>query len=302
MYDVIIIGGGPGGITAALYAIRSNLKTLLLEGQFLGGNASYADMIENFPGFPDGVKGFDLTQKMELQVSNMGVEIKYGEVTKIDFDAMRVFTDHEEFETKTIILAMGLKHKELGIPSEEHFKGKGVVYCTVCDGPLYANRSTVVAGVGLPGITSALFLDKIAKSVVLVTPAKDIKSKETIYIDRLGKSNVEVITNSKVIDLKGNERLEKVIIEDNATGERRELDAEGLFVNIGKVPNTAFLEGTGIELNKGGFIKVNDKQMTSINGVYAVGDVTSEPYKQISTAVGDGCKAALNISKLLGAR
>jgi len=302
MYDVVIVGGGPGGITAALYTQRANLKTLLLESQFLGGNPSYADVVENYPGFPEGVKGFELGQKMAKQVENLGVEIKLAEVKRIDFDTMTVYTDNDEFKTRTIILGMGLKHKELGIPTENYFKGKGVVYCTVCDGPLYKGRKTVVAGIGLPAITSSLYLDKIAESVVLVTPSKEIKSKEEIYLRRLNESNVKVITNSVVKELQGAERLERVVIEDKDSGETQVLEADGIFIDIGKVPNTKFLEGTGIELTKRRYVKVDKKQKTSIDNVYAVGDVTNAPYKQISTAVGDGCKAALNISKLLGNR
>ncbi|HOP09295.1 MAG TPA: FAD-dependent oxidoreductase [Candidatus Methanofastidiosa archaeon] len=302
MYDVIIVGGGPGGITAALYTVRANLNTLLLESQFLGGNPSYADLVENYPGFPDGIKGFELGQRMAKQLENVGADIKMAEVEKIDFDTMTVYTRTEEFKTKTIILSMGLKHKELGIPTEKEFRGKGVVYCTVCDGPLYKDRKTVVAGLGIPAITSALYLDEIAKDVVLVTSSEDLKAKEEVFLERIKDSGVKVITNSVVKELQGGARLERVIIEDKATGNRQVIEAEGIFVNIGKVPNTKFLEGTGIEMTKKGFIKVGDKQETSIEGVYAVGDVTNAPYKQISTAVGDGCKAALNISKLLGKR
>jgi len=302
MYDVIIIGGGPGGITAALYTVRANLKTLLLESTFLGGNAGYADLIENYPGFPDGIKGFELTQKMGKQMENVGADLKMAEVKGIDFEKMTVSTDSEDYETKTIILAMGLKHKELKAPGEEEFKGKGVVYCTVCDGPLYTGKKTVVAGVGIPGITSSLYLDKIAKSVVLVTPSSELKAKESIFLDRIRESNVKVITSSIVKELRGSERLETVIIEDKETGKTTELEADGVFVNIGKVPNTHFLRESGIDMTKRGFVRVNDKQETSMENVYAIGDVTNAPYKQISTAVGDGCRAALNVSKLLGSR
>jgi len=302
MYDVIIVGGGPGGITAALYTVRANLKTLVLESQFLGGNPSYADVVENYPGFPDGIQGFELGQRMGKQLENIGADIKMAEVKSVDFDTMTISTETEDFKTKTIIFAMGLKHKELGIPSEQAFKGKGVVYCTVCDGPLYKGRKTLVAGLGIPAITSALYLDEIAESVVLVTPSAELKAKEEVFLERIKNSNVKVITNSVVKELQGGDRLERAIVENKETGETQVIEAEGVFVNIGKVPNTKFLEGTDIERTKKGYLKVDNKQQTSIENVYAVGDVTSAPYKQISTAVGDGCKAALNISKLLGKR
>jgi thioredoxin reductase (NADPH) len=275
---------------------------LLLESQFLGGNPSYADIVENYPGFPDGVKGFELGQRMGKQLENIGAEIMMAEVKKIDFETMTIHTEAEELKTKTIILSMGLKHKELGIPTEKDFKGKGVVYCTVCDGPLYKDKDTVVAGSGIPAITSSLYLDEIAKSVVLVTPSSELKAKEDVFLERIKDSNVKVITNSRVKELKGKDRLEGVVIENKDTGETHIIETQGIFVNIGKVPNTKFLVDSGIEMTKKGYIKVNDKQETSIENVYAVGDVTNAPYKQISTAVGDGCKAALNISKLLGKR
>lgn len=299
MYDVVIIGGGPGGLTAALYSVRSNLKTLLIEKEFLGGYVSYAGVIENYPGFPEGIKGFELGQKMGEQAQKAGVEISYEPVVGIDRDKMIVHTGERDIETKAIVLSPGLRHKELEVPGEETFKGKGVVYCTTCDGPLYTGKKTVVAGKGIPGITASLYLDEIAESVTLVTPTKELTAKETIYLDKIRDSNVTVIPNATVKELQGDSVLRRVVIVDKETGAETVLDADGIFVNIGKVPNTAFLTGSGIEMDKKGFITVDRNQMTSKQLVFAVGDATTDPYKQISTAVGDGAKAALNIAKLL---
>ena len=299
MYDVVVIGGGPGGITAAMYCVRSNLKTLLIEKEFLGGYVSYAGVIENYPGFPEGIKGFELGQKMGEQAQKAGVEIVYESVERIDTEAMVVVTGEREIPTKAIVLSPGLRHKELEVPGEEAFKGKGVVYCTTCDAPLYAGKKTVVAGKGIPGITASLYLDEIAESVTLVTPTKELKAKETIYLDKIRDSGVRVIANAEVKELRGGAYLEKVVIADKSTGEETVLDADGIFVNIGKVPNTAFLADSGIELDKKGFIVVDSTQMTTKHLVFAVGDATTDPYKQISTAVGDGAKAALTIAKLI---
>jgi len=299
MYDVVIVGGGPGGLTAALYCIRSNLKTLLIEKEFIGGNVSYAGLIENYPGFPEGIKGFELGQKMENQVKNTNVEIKYGTVKKIDFKNMKITLEDGDIKTSSIILSPGLTHKKLDVPGEEKFIGRGVVYCTTCDGPLYNGKKTVVAGRGIPGITAALYLDEIAKSVILVTPTRELKAKESIYLDKIKTSNVNVITNTAIKELQGQKMLEKIVIKHKDSGEEKVLDADGIFVNIGKVPNTKFLHESGIALDKKGFIVIDSTQKTSIDSVYAVGDATTDPYKQISTAVGDGCKAALNIAKIL---
>jgi len=299
MYDVIIIGGGPGGLTAAMYCIRSNLKTLLIEKEFLGGYLSYAGVIENYPGFPEGITGFELAQRMGDQVQKAGVETQYTTVERIDFNAMQVHTEAGVFDTKAIILSPGLRHKELGVPGEEEFRGKGVVYCTTCDGPLYTGKKTVVAGVGIPGITASLYLDEIAESVVLVTPTKELKAKETIYLDKIAQSSVSVITNAAVRELRGERFLTTVVIEDKETGAVTELPADGIFVNIGKVPNTGFLQDSPVQLDKKGFIVIDDTQMTSVPNVFAVGDATTHPYKQISTAVGDGARAALTVARLI---
>ncbi|HHN81774.1 MAG TPA: FAD-dependent oxidoreductase [Methanomicrobia archaeon] len=300
MYDVVIIGGGPGGMTAALYCVRSNLKTLLIEKEILGGYMAYASVIENYPGFPDGIKGIELAQRIAEQVKRTDVEFKYATVKNVDFDSMKIDVGDEQIEAKTIILSLGLTHKKLGVEGEDTFQGRGVVYCTTCDGPLYRSKKTVVAGKGIPGITAALYLEEIAESVVLVTPTDELEAKEDIYLDKIFDSSVEVITNAEVNRLEGSEKLERVVIEYNGDGGSEQvLEADGIFVNIGKKPNTEFLAGTGIDLTKSGYIRVNDKQETSIKGVYAVGDVTNEKYKQVTTAVGDGCKAALNVARYL---
>lgn len=300
MYDVVIIGGGPGGMTAALYCVRSNLKTLLIEKEILGGYMAYASVIENYPGFPDGIKGIELAQRIAEQVKRTDVEFKYATVKNVDFDSMKIDVGDEQIEAKTIILSLGLTHKKLGVEGEDTFQGRGVVYCTTCDGPLYRGKKTVVAGKGIPGITAALYLEEIAESVVLVTPTDELEAKEDIYLDKIFDSSVEVITNAEVNRLEGSEKLERVVIEYNGDGGSEQvLEADGIFVNIGKKPNTEFLAGTGIDLTKSGYIRVNDKQETSIKGVYAVGDVTNEKYKQVTTAVGDGCKAALNVARYL---
>ncbi|RZN50450.1 FAD-binding protein [archaeon] len=300
MYDVVIIGGGPGGMTAALYCVRSNLKTLLIEKEMLGGYMAYASVIENYPGFPDGIKGMELAQRIAEQVQRTDVDIKYATVKSVDFDSMKIDMGDEQVDAKTIILSLGLTHKKLEVEGEDTFQGRGVVYCTTCDGPLYRGKKTVVAGKGIPGITAALYLEEIAESVVLVTPTDELEAKEDIYLDKIFDSSVEVITSAEVKRLEGSDKLERVVIEYNGDGGSEQvLEADGIFVNIGKKPNTEFLAGTGIDLTKSGYIRVNDKQETSIKGVYAVGDVTNEKYKQVTTAVGDGCKAALNVARYL---
>lgn len=299
MYDVIIIGGGPGGLTAALYCIRANLSTLVIEKEFLGGNVSYAGVVENYPGFPEGISGFELAQKMGQQAQNAGVDIRYEDVISLDAETKTLETSAGSYEARALILSMGLRHKELEVPGEKEFTGRGVVYCTTCDGPLYAGKKTVVAGRGIPGITASLYLDEIAESVVLLTPTKELKAKEDIYLEKIRASGVTVITNAAVKEIHGSDKVEHVTFVHKDSGIEETIDADGIFVNIGKVPNTSHIRDSGIQLNKRGFIEVDREQMTSIEGIYAVGDVTTDPYKQISTAVGDGCKAALNVSKYL---
>jgi thioredoxin reductase (NADPH) len=299
MYDVVIIGGGPGGMTAALYCVRSNLKTLIIEKEVLGGYMAYASYIENYPGFPEGIKGMDLAQRIAEQVQRAGVEIKYGTVTDVDLDSKTVYVGDETIEAKTLILSLGLTYKKLEVKGEDRLQGRGVVYCTTCDGPLYKGKKTVVAGKGIPGITASLYLEEIAESVVLVVPTDELEAKEDIYLDKIFDSSVEVITNAEVKRLEGTDKLERVIIAYNGDDAEHVIEADGIFINIGKKPNTEFLFEKGLDMTKSGYIRVNNKQETSKEGVYAVGDVTNDKYKQVTTAVGDGCKAALEIARYL---
>ncbi|MHC1605030.1 MAG: NAD(P)/FAD-dependent oxidoreductase [Candidatus Methanofastidiosia archaeon] len=299
MYDVVIIGAGPAGLTAAIYCIRSNLKTVVLEKEFAGGQIAYAGIVENYPGFPEGIKGFELGQKLAEHAQKLGTEIKYTEVEKVDFKKMAVYTGNEEITTQTIIIATGLKHRELEVLGEQEFKGRGVVYCTTCDGPLYANKRTVVVGSGIPAITAALYLDEIAKNVVIISSKPQLKAKESVYLDKIKKSSAKIINNAKIKEIRGTDFVKSVVIKNKDSGKEEIIETDGIFVNIGKLPNTSFLKGTDIKLTKKGFIEIDKTQKTSIDGVYAVGDVTIDPYKQVSTAVGDGCRAALSINKLL---
>lgn len=293
-YDVIVVGAGPAGLTAGIYAARSGLRTLILERGAPGGLAAEAPLIENFPGFPEGISGIDLTDKLVKQAREEGVEIhELEEVTGLDLKMKekRTKTDKAVYTSSALIIASGRRYRKLGVPGERELRGRGVSYCAVCDGAFFRGRRVVVVGGGNCASISAIYLANLASSVILVHRRHELRAEEALVKD-LMESKVEILLNKEVERIEGESKVERVVLLDNKIGETDRLDIDGVFIQVGEVPNSQVAEEAGIKMTEDGYIVVDDRQRTSIRGVYAAGDVTVSPVKQIGTAVGQAIVAA----------
>lgn len=293
-YDVIIVGSGCAGLAAGIYTSRAGLSTLVSERESMGGEASSRQLIENYPGFAEGIMGPSLATAMLEQATNAGAEIEMGEILSIQNKGRYkiVKTSEGSFTCKGIIIASGSLPRKLGISGEAELESKGVFYCETCDGPLCAGKPVVVAGAGDSGITAALYLEKLGCTVTVVE-FLDTPKASKILLDRAEENpNIEVICGTQINAIFGEDWVTGVEVENRATGEKRTLDVQGIYVRVGLVPNTKFLEGT-IQLTPAGQIPVNENMETSIAGIYAAGDVRQFSPRQMATAVGDGVTAAM---------
>ena len=291
-YDVLVVGGGPGGYTAALYAARSGLSVAVLEKLSAGGQMATTSVIDNYPGFPDGVDGFDLGQQMEQQAQKYGAETIYGEVTEVDLyaDPKIIHSSEGDFAGRTVILATGAYPRELGLPEEHELRGKGVAYCATCDGMMFRGKTVVVNGGGNTAAEDALYLSKLCAKVYLVHRRDQLRAS-AIYRKALDEQGVEILWNSRVTGLRKEKYLTGIELEDVKTGERRELACDGIFVAIGRVPDTAVFNGQ-VELDSAGYIVADETCRTNVPGVFAVGDVRTKAVRQVVTAAADGANAA----------
>jgi len=299
MYDTIIVGAGPAGLTAAIYASRRNLKTLVLSKN-IGGQASLAAEIENYPGVLNKPSGFELMQNFKTQAENLGAEIKYEGVNKIEKDNsnFKVTADQNIYQAKTVILALGLAHRELEVKGEEKLKGRGVAYCATCDGPLFKNKTVAVVGGGNSALDAADYLSGLAKNVYLIH-RRDKFSAESIREKKVRQSkNITIFLNVIVKEIKGQNKVESIIVEDLKDKSQQELKLNGLFIEIGYQAKTGWLKNI-INLNDKGEIITDENCCTSAPGVYAAGDVTDAPYKQIIISAGEGAKVALQAHQYL---
>lgn len=292
IYDVIIIGGGPAGMSAAVYAARREMKTLIITKE-LGGQLVWASEIENYPGFKS-IQSFDLIMKMQDQVSSLGVETKLEGVENIEKqdDVFKIFTKKEEYKAKTVILALGLSPRKLNVEGETKFNGKGVSYCANCDGPLYKDKEVAVVGGGNSALDAAEVLSKIAKKVYLVHRREDFRGFEALINEVKEKENIELVLNSEIKKIEGEEKMNKAIVWNNKEEEERELEVDGLFVEIGRIANTQLADKFA-EKNENNEIIVNNTCETKTSGFFAAGDATQVEFKQIPIAVGQGTIAAL---------
>ena len=290
--DMIIIGGGPGGYTAALYAARAGLNTLVLEKLSAGGQMALTHQIDNYPGFEDGIDGFELGEKMQRQAERFGAQTEYAEVFRVDLTAQPKMVETSEgiFQGRTVVLATGANPRELGVDGEAALVGRGVAYCAACDGMFYRGKTVVVVGGGNSAAADALLLSRIAKKVILVHRRDSLRATKVYHQPLLQAENVEFAWNSQVVELLHGEKLTGVRIRDVHTGEEREIACDGLFVSVGRKPATAFLEGQ-VALDASGYIIAGESTETSIPGVYAVGDLRTKALRQVVTAVADGAMA-----------
>lgn len=295
-YDLIIIGAGPAGLTSGIYAARSGLKTLILEEKFAGGMMAEAPYVENYPAFQDGISGLELANRMEAQARNLGVKINIPERVielKLNEEIKTVKTDKKDYETKTVLIASGCEYKRLGVEGEEKFRGRGVSYCATCDGFFFKNRKVLVVGGGNSAAASAIYLSSLASNVRLVH-RRDVLRADNFCIKELYNKKVELLMNKVVREVVGETTVKGVILEDIKTGKKKIVDTDGIFVHIGEDPRSRIAKDASVKTNKEGYIIVDGRQRTNLKGVYAAGDVTNCPVKQIGTAVGQAIIATVD--------
>lgn len=298
--DLIIIGGGPAGLTAAIYAGRANLNTLLLENNTLGGQVRNSYIVENYPGFKS-VQGSELADLFQSQAEEFGAVIdEFDLIEKVHLsdDEKIIETETYIYKPKAVIIATGAQPKKLPVPQESKFNGRGIHYCAVCDGAMYNGKKIGVVGGGNSALEEAIFLTKFAEKVYLIR-RYDYFNAEKMRVDEvLNNPKIEVLFNKNLVDVDGNDFLESAIIEDTKTGERSELELSAIFGYVGTEPKTDELKGF-INLTENGYIITNEDMETNIKGVYAAGDVRDKKYRQITTAVSDGTIALLNAEKFI---
>lgn len=291
MYDIIIVGAGPAGLTAAIYALRGNKKVLVLESRTYGGQIVNASKIENYPGIQE-ISGFDYATALYNQVTSLGGEIKFEEVTKIEKDKS-IITTSNTYQAKSVIIATGAENKRLGVPKEQEFVGKGVSYCATCDGNFYRNKTVAVVGGGNTALEDAIYLSNIVEKVYLIH-RRDSFRGEDAYVEELkNKDNVEFILNSNVVGLNGENLLESIEVETE--GKKNTLNVNGLFIAVGQKPNNDRFSNV-VELDNG-YIASTDGVHTSTTGIYVAGDTRVKDLRQLTTAVSDGAIAATTAMK-----
>ena len=292
VYDMVIIGGGPGGYTAALYAARAGLDVVILEKLSAGGQMAQTHQIDNYPGFADGIDGFELAMQMQQQAERFGAKTEYAEVLKTDLsaDPKVVETSDGSFFARTVVLATGAGPRELGVPKERELVGRGVAYCAACDGMFYRNKTVVVVGGGNSAAADALLLSRVAKKVILVHRRDALRATKVYHAPLQNAENVEFRWNSVVTELLHGEKVTGVRLQDVHSGKESVVDCDGVFISVGRKPATA-LVANQLELDKDGYVVAGESTLTSIPGVYAVGDVRTKLLRQVVTAVADGAMA-----------
>src|SRR4030042_799210 len=301
MYDVIIIGGGPAGLTAGLYNARARLNVLLLERLAPGGQVLTTDWVENYPGFPDGISGFELMDRMKTQAEKFGLKIQSEEVTKLELSEKRkvVLTAGGPFETKAIIICCGATWKKLGIEGEDRLIGKGVSVCATCDGPFYRDQEVAVIGGGDTAVEEAIFLTRFVSKVHLVHRRDKLRAAKVLQERAMSQEKIEFIWDSIPVKVLGEKGVEGIELKNVKTQDVFRKSVQGVFVFIGTLPNTDLVKGL-IRLDEDGFVMTDDNMQTSVPGVFAAGDIRSKLFRQISTAVGEGAPDSYAVEKSLG--
>jgi thioredoxin reductase (NADPH) len=297
-YDVIIIGSGPAGLTAAIYTGRARLKTLVIAGSSWGGQLMLTSMVENYPGFPEGILGPDLMNNMLKQAQHFGAEVVFEDAESVDFSMrpFKVMAGGAVYESHSVIIATGASPRELGLESEERLRGKGVSNCAVCDGVFFKDKTVVVVGGGDSAMEEALFLTRFVRKVKVIHRRSQLRATKILQERAFGNPKMEFIWNSVVEEILGKERVEGVRIKRVDTGEVSEIRCDGVFVSIGYKPNTDLFKGQ-VEMDEKGYIVAKDFTETSVEGVFVAGEAKDHRYRQAITAAGEGCQAALDAIK-----
>jgi thioredoxin reductase (NADPH) len=300
-HQVIIIGGGPAGLAAGIYAARARLDTLLIERELIGGQIANVDRIENFPGFPDGISGYDLAQLMLKQAEKYGVQMLYGEAIGLELtgnNSKIVKTTEGEFEAPAVILTGAAKRRKLGVPGEEEFAGRGVSYCATCDAPFFHDKAIAIAGGGNTAVTDALHLARFASSVSVIHRRDQLRATAIIQERAFAEPKINFIWNSAVEAIEGKDLVENLRLKNLKTGEKSTLKVSGVFVSIGFEPDTGYLNNV-LELDHDGHIITNSEMETAVPGIFAAGDTRSKMARQALTAAGDGATAAISAERFL---
>jgi len=292
MYDIIVIGAGAAGMTAALYAVRAGMKTIILEKMGIGGQITLTEAVENYPGF-SFISGPDLMDKFEQHIKKFGVEVEYEEVhdVKLGDGSHIVVTEDKKYRTRAVIVATGSNPRKLGVPGEEKFIGRGVSYCAVCDGPFFKDKEVIVVGGGDAAIKESIYLTQIVKKVIIIHRRDKLRAEKILQNQAFANPKIEFIWDNVVDRILGNEAFEGIVIKNVHTEEAREMKVDGVFVYIGHIPNTKFID---VEKTANGLIITDDCVKTSQAGIYAAGDCRDTCLRQIATCVGDGALAAYN--------
>ncbi|MBQ2729697.1 MAG: thioredoxin-disulfide reductase [Clostridia bacterium] len=301
IYDMLIIGGGPAGYTAALYASRAGLSTLLIEKMSPGGQMGLTGDIDNYPGFEEGIDGFTLGMKMQANAHRFGAVTEYGEVQDMDISdsIKKVQTESKAFLSKTVVIATGASPRELGIENEKQYIGRGVHYCAHCDGRFYKDKTVVVVGGGNSAVQDALYLSRLAKKVYLIHRRDTLRATK-LYHEPLKKAeNVEFIWDSTVVELKAEKRINGIKVRNKKTGAESDMAVDGVFISIGRKPATELLRGK-LALDENGYVIADETTRTSVDGIFAAGDVRTKALRQVVTAAADGANAAHYAEEYLG--
>ncbi|MBW2608317.1 MAG: thioredoxin-disulfide reductase [Deltaproteobacteria bacterium] len=295
-YDLVIIGGGPAGLTAGIYTSRARLNVLLVEKAAPGGQVLVSDWIENYPGFPEGISGYDLVTKMAEQAKRFGLNIETNEVVSLDFseDVKKIELNDKKITASSVIIATGASPRKLGVPGEDIFTGKGVSFCATCDGPFFKDRIVVSVGGGDTAVQESIFLTRFVKKVYLVHRRDELRATKILRERAMANEKIEFVWDSVVTGIGGGlTNVEKVHVKNVKTGEEKEIPADGCFIWVGIFPNTGFLKDT-VKVDNNGFIIAGQNMETSVPGVFAAGDVRNTPLRQIVTSVGDAAIAAVS--------
>ncbi|HEY7508240.1 MAG TPA: thioredoxin-disulfide reductase [Nitrososphaera sp.] len=299
-YDVVIIGSGPAGYTAGVYTSRAKLSVLIISGTLPGGQLMTTSEVENYPGFPSGIFGPELMMNMRQQAERFGAQIVDDEVIEVDFKKRPfiIKTHSETYDSKAVIICTGASPRKLGIPAEQQFGGRGVSYCATCDGPFFKGEDIVVVGGGDTAVEEATFLTKFGKSVKLVHRRDSLRASKIMEEKAKENPKIEFMWNNVVSDIKGDKKVATVLLKDVKTGRQTEVRAGGLFVAIGHEPNTSIFKGH-VDLDDKGYLVLKEHTRTSVEGVFAAGDVHDHRYRQAVTAAGFGCMAAIDVERWL---
>lgn len=297
--DLIIIGSGPAALSAAIYAGRAHLSPLLVAGRDIGGRMALSESIENYPGFPEG-SGFELAQLMRQQAERFGAEVLMDEAISVDLSSrpFKIKTHGGEYETRALIIATGTSARRLGVPGETEFTGRGVSFCATCDGFFYREQAVVVVGGGNAAAKEALFLTKFASKVYIVHRGDRLQAEEVVQEQAMASERIEFVWDTVVTEVMGDSGVTGVRLKNLKTGEESTLEAQGVFIFVGSVPNTDLFKGQ-LELDKAGYIITDERQRTGVEGVFAAGDVQERIARQIATAVGSGARAAMQAEEFI---